>query len=345
MKAGFQVQTSQANDGFGITGVNPANTNALLTTTGGENDTGWTEAVYVQDDYTITKALTLNAGVRFSAFQFSFGSGGASSSDDQVQPRIGLNFAASDTTKLHVFYGRLFMPAPLEDLREAFNTFSTSPVAFYDIKAEKDNYYETGIDQQIGSQQLATVNVYYKTATNMLDDTQLLNTSIASPYNYQNGYAYGIEYSLKGKINEDFSEYFNYSYEIAKGENISGGTFAINPSTIPANTYLFLDHVQEHTANTGLIFARDQYSVSAQGLFGSGLRTGPNNTNHLPSHFSFDLSAGYEFKGSEWYNNVKVSGDIFNIFNNTYPITIANGFNGSHYEAGREFFIRLTKQI
>jgi outer membrane receptor protein involved in Fe transport len=64
----------------------------------------------------------------------------------------------------------------------------------------------------------------------------------------------------------------------------------------------------------------------------------------LPSHLSFDLSAGYEFAGSFW-EQWKVSGDIFNIFNNVYPITIANGFNGSHYAAGREFFIRLTKML
>ena len=42
---------------------------------------------------------------------------------------------------------------------------------------------------------------------------------------------------------------------------------------------------------------------------------------------------------------MKVSGDVLNVFDTAYPITIANGFNGSHYAAGREFFVRLTKEL
>jgi outer membrane cobalamin receptor len=339
MKFGTQIQATQANDSFLVltdpTGANPV--------TGGDTNRGYLEAFYAQDDWTINKQWSVNAGLRFSAFQFHFPD--AQASDQQLQPRIGVNFMATPVTKLHVFYGRLFMPAPLENLREAFNATGGPPVSFYDIKAEKDNYFETGIEQQIGQTHVSSVNVYYKKATNMLDDTQLLNTSIASPYNYQDGYAYGIEYSLHGKVTPELSDYINYSYEIAKGENISGGTFAVDQNSIPGNTYLYLDHVQVHTANAGLTYAKDRYFSTVQGLFGSGLRTGPNNTLSLPSHFTFDLTAGYDLKGDNWLTNWKIQGDILNMFDNAYPITIANGFNGSHYAAGREFFIRLTKEL
>jgi outer membrane cobalamin receptor len=340
VKAGVQLQASQSNDSFSI--INPAGpaSGASEFVNGGDISRGYFEDLYVQDDYSITKALTLNAGIRYTGTQFHFSD--ANSSDFQFQPRIGLSYLVTEGTKLHGYYGRLFMPAPLEDLREAFDkTSGGTSASFYDIKAEKDNYFEVGVDQQVATNHVMTVNLYYKRATDMLDDTQLLNTSIASPYNFENGYAWGIEYSLKGKITPELTEYFNYSYEIAKGENIDGGSFAV--STLPPqNTYLYLDHVQVHTANTGLTYAKDRYYGTVQGLFGSGLRTGPNNEDHLPSHFSFDLSAGYEFQGNFW-EQWKVSGDIFNIFNNVYPISIANGFNGSHYVAGREFFVRLTK--
>jgi outer membrane cobalamin receptor len=349
VKAGIQIQGSEAGDSFSV--LNP--TGGVASFTGGGTDLGYFEAAYVQDDVQIAKPLLLNVGVRFTANQFHFDD--ASPTDYQFQPRIGLNFLVTDSTKLHVFYGRLYQPAPLEDLREAFDQ-ANAPVpgqsgggttaTFYDVKAETDNYYEAGVDQQVGESHLATVNVYYKTATNMLDDTQLLNTSIASPYNYANGYAYGVEFSWKGRLTSELSDYFNYSYEIAKGENISGGTFAITPNNLPPpNTYIFLDHVQVHTANAGVSYSKDRYFASAQGLFGSGLRTGPSNANSLPAHLTFDATAGYEFKGDTWLTQWKVSGDVLNIFDNAYAISIANGFNGSHYAAGREFFIRLTKEL
>jgi hypothetical protein len=113
----------------------------------------------------------------------------------------------------------------------------------------------------------------------------------------------------------------------------------------PQNTYLYLDHVQVHTANGGVTYSKDKYYGTAQGLFGSGLRTGDQNQYSLPSHLTFDLSGGYNFTGDSFWTKWKLSGDILNITNNAFPITIANGFNGSHYAAGREFFIRLSKEI
>ncbi len=349
VKAGFQVQASQSHDDYSVASWSPDGTIPTQQDysyfSGNNDDKGYQESVYVQDDYQISKAWSLNVGVRMTGVQFNFGDEKASF--DQLQPRIGLNYLVTETTKLHAFYGRLFQPAPLENLREAFDQAPGGTTAnFYDIKPETDNYFEVGVDQQIAQSHVTTVNVYYKRATNMLDDTQLLNTSIATPYNYADGYAYGIEYSLHGKIDANWSDFINYSYEIAKGENISGGSFAFNQSTTPPlNTYLYLDHVQVHTANGGFSYAKDQYYGTVQGLFGSGLRTGDQNQFSLPSHFSCDLSGGYNFTGESFWSKWKVSGDILNITNNVFPITIANGYNGSHYAAGREFFIRLSKEI
>lgn len=58
-----------------------------------------------------------------------------------------------------------------------------------------------------------------------------------------------------------------------------------------------------------------------------------------------DTTLGYEFKGDTWWSRWKASFDVLNIFDNAYPITLANGFNGSHYAPGRQFFVRLTKDL
>ena len=307
-------------------------------------NTSYFESFYVQDDYSIDKRWILNAGLRFDATQFSFAD--SQTSDSLLQPRVGLNYLMTDTTKLHVFYGKLFQPAPAEDLRDTFSNIpGAGQLTSYDIKAEKDDYYEIGIAQQFLERQAALLNFYYKDATNMLDDTQLLNTAIAQPYNFAKGYAYGLELSVKGEISDHWTEYLNYSYEIAKGYGISGGIFAFPSGQQPQNNWKFLDHVQVQTANAGVTYREDRFWWTTQGLYGSGLRTDPNNGTSLPAHFTFDTTIGYEFRGDAWYSRFKISGDILNIFDNVYPITIANGFNGSHYAAGRQFFVRVSKEL
>ena len=337
VKAGFQAQQSNA-AGFFTT----QNAIGQTPTVYGTPDHGATEAVYAQDSYTIFTPLVLNAGLRYTATQFNT-ENMVTQQDGLLQPRVGIEYMVTATTKLHVFYGKLFQPAPFENLREAFaaNGGNAQP---YDLKAEKDDYYEGGVSQQIGASQVATLNYYYKDAINMLDDTQLANTSIAQPYNFTHGYATGLEFSITGEFAAHWSEFFNYSYEDARGQGINGGYFAFG-SPDPNAPYQFLDHCQLNTANAGVTYKNEKLWATVQGLYGSGLRTGPNNTLSLPSHTTFDATVGYILNGDSWVSKWKVSGDVTNILDNPYPITVNNGYNGSHYAAGREFFVRLTKEL
>jgi outer membrane receptor protein involved in Fe transport len=339
LKAGFQAQGSRST-GDTTVFFQPAG-GAVVSSADDSPSTGWFESLYVQDEHKLTSKLTLNAGIRLDATQFKFSD--ASSNDSWAEPRINLSYMVTETTKIHAFYGLLYQPAPVENLRDTFQTIAGNPTTFapYDIKAEKDNYYEVGIAQQVATQ-VFNLNVYYKSAKNMLDDSQLLNTSIAQPYNFAVGYAYGVEFSVNGKITDDWSDYANYSYEIAKGKGLGGGLFA---SPEVSSGYQFLDHVQVSTANAGVTYKRDRWWWTGEGLFGSGLRTGDGNSLSLPSHFSADTSVGYDFSGDTWLSKTKLSLDLLNLTNNMYPITIANGFNGSHYSVGRELFVRLSKDI
>ena len=131
IKTGFQVQASRA-----VGSISVLTDLATPAVTDGNPDNGFFESVYVQDDYTIAKPLILNAGIRYDATQFAFG--GVNPKDSSIQPRIGLNYLLRDTTKLHVFYGKLFQPAPVENLRDTFVNTGSGTLAPYDIKAEKE---------------------------------------------------------------------------------------------------------------------------------------------------------------------------------------------------------------
>jgi outer membrane cobalamin receptor len=345
IKAGGQFLLTQSSGPVSVIEVTNTGTGpSTLASADDATDTGYQEGLYVQDELTLAKWLVLSGGLRFDAIQFVFPD--TTSNDNLVEPRVGLSLLPTDSTKVHFFYGKLFMPAPPEDLRDTFvNLGQGNQLAPYDIKAEKDDYFEAGVAQQAGDQ-LFTVNGYYKYAVNMLDETQLLNTAIAQPYNFASGYAYGVEFSMRGTLAKEWSDFANYSYEIAEGQGISGGLFAFPAGTdFQPGVYQFLDHCQIHTANGGLTYDPGDLWVTAEGLFGGGLSTGPNNSLRLPSHFTADLTVGYKFKKDSGLEGMKASLDVLNVFDNPYVIFINNGYNGNHYENGREFLFHLAKEI
>ena len=347
IKAGFQGLWTQSSGPVSVIDVTAVGGSSPVTNSSGLPssyvDNGYQEGFYLQDDMDVNPWLVLSGGLRLDLYQFVDAQDGVNDNYDLLQPRIGASFLLSKDTKFHVFYGKQFMPAPAEDLRATFVNLGGT-IAPYDIKPEIDDYFETGVAQQM-SQQLVSVNTYLKLATNMLDDTQLLNTAISQPYNFAQGYAYGVEFSVNGKINDQWSDYLSYSYEIAEGEGISGGIFAFAPGTTPPDQYQFLDHCQIHTANAGLTYDPGDIWVTGEGLFGGGLSTGPNNEERLPAHATMDATLGYAFQKNSGFDGTKVSLDVLNIFDDPYVIFLDNGYNGNHYEAGREFIVHLEEKL
>ncbi|HTB23636.1 MAG TPA: TonB-dependent receptor [bacterium] len=345
VKTGFQLQAAEAH---GPISIEYQSTGGAVTTTGQNGaDHDYQESVYVQDDITLVKNVVLNAGLRYDAIQDLFAD--ASSVDGMFQPRLGLNYTPWALTKFHLYYGELFQPAPAEDLRDSFSQVSGN-LTPYDIKSEKDDYYEAGVAQQL-SDQLVSLNTYYKSAVNLLDDTQLLNTAITEPYNYAQGYVYGTELSVNGHFAEHFSDFLTYSYEIAQGYGASGGLFALSQADLQTaeaggdDFWQYLDHCQIDSANAGLTYSLGGFTVGATGLYGSGLRTGFDNEVSLPPHFTVDGTLSYAITGKSWLDDVKLQLDVTNIFDDVYPIFVDNGFNGSHYVAPTGFMVHLIKTL
>jgi outer membrane receptor for monomeric catechols len=345
VKTGFQLQAAEAHGPIAIEYQTSGDPVATTGQNGSDHD--YQESGYIQDDITLVKNVVLNAGLRYDAIQDLFAD--ATSFDGEFQTRLGLNYSPWTQTKFHLYYGDLFQPAPAEDLRDSFSQV-TGNLEPYDIKSEKDQYYEAGVAQQEGDQ-LISVNTYYKDAVNLLDDTQLLNTAITEPYNYSQGFVYGTELSINGKFLDHFSDFLTYSYEIAQGYGASGGLFALSQADLATEEaggddfWQYLDHCQINTANGGLTYNLGGFTVGATGLYGSGLRTGFDNETSLPPHFTVDGTVSYAVTGKSWLEDVKVALDVTNIFDDVYPIFVDNGFNGSHYVAPTGFMVHVIKTL
>ena len=66
--------------------------------------------LYVQDEWKITRQLTVNFGARGDLFQSSF------DREDQISPRVNLVDQPTATTTLHAGYARYFTPPPVENV-------------------------------------------------------------------------------------------------------------------------------------------------------------------------------------------------------------------------------------
>lgn len=344
-KAGLSTKAYQTSGTVNVTGANPFSGGpTILSATDSAPLFGSVEGAYLQEEWKISDQWFLNAGLRFEYMQANYSD--AQPSFDQLEPRLLLSFMATLDTKLHIYYGRLFNVPLFEDLHDTFSNLAGQAgqtITPYDIKPEKDNYIEAGLEQKVSETQTATFTAYYKQATDLLDDAQLLNSALQQPFNWAKGYAYGAEFTLRGKITEHWSHYLNYSYGVAKGSGISGGLFAINSS--PSDGYQLLDHVQRHTASAGLTYEMPRLSGSLIGKYGSGLPTGPSNNFKAPAHTSWDTTLSYNLLGADSRNRLFATLDVLNIFDNHYAIFIANGFNGSYYAAGRELIVHLSLEI
>jgi outer membrane receptor for ferrienterochelin and colicin len=347
VKFGAEVAVSKAEGVINLITLARGSTTTLISASDGNPATGVFESVYAQDAFKISKSLILNYGLRFDATQFTFAD--ATPTDSLLQPRIGLTWLKDERTKYHIFYGRLFQPAPLENVRTTYAAVGQGSLVPYDIKPEKDHYFEAGIDRQIGSGMVLKATGYYVMATDMLDNVQVLNTSISQPINWATGTTIGAELSLRGQITPEWSEILNYAYSQSQGDGQSGGffigTFESTNSSNEVDTYT--DQTQLHTVSASTTYSKNGFWATPQLLFGSGFYTGPDTAQvKLPAHFTVDFSLGYGFQAEQGaLKGLKVSGDVINIGNYVYPITVANAFNGSHYAGGRQFYIRLAKDF
>ncbi len=118
--------------------------------------------VYLQDEWRILPALTLNYGFRFDGVN-------EYTNENQVSPRVNAVWKATDTTTVHAGYSRYFVPPPFELVAptsiDLFNNTTAAPAVQQDdtVKAERSHYFDVGINQVIVPGLTARLDGYYKT--------------------------------------------------------------------------------------------------------------------------------------------------------------------------------------
>jgi len=302
-------------------------------------------SLYAQDEWAITGQLTLNYGIRVDQVS-------AYRDENQVSPRINAVWEAGPTA-LHAGYARYFSPAAYAlvvsnsvakfDGTSAAAPGATSTTAY----AERDDYFDVGAVRKLSPAFSAGLDVYYKRARNLLDEGQFGAPIILTPFNYRDGFAYGVELSLNYAAGP-LTAYANLAAQKAQGKTIVSGQFAFDPQDLAyiRDHYIYLDHDQTLTGSAGAAYRFGSSRIGADLISGSGLRKDgavPNGAALRP-YTQINLTVGHTFTGLP-VGDLDARIDLVNALDVTYEIRDGTGVGVGAPQFGprRGVFVGLTK--
>ncbi|HRI51874.1 MAG TPA: TonB-dependent receptor, partial [Pseudomonadota bacterium] len=341
IKTGFQIDyllsttdfTQYVRDDIGPQGgVDPAQT------AGGTDRTGaLLFGAYVQDrwDYGRT-SITL--GVRVDE-QHVILTSGETHDQASLSPRIGASFAFLNDLVGRLFFGLNWQPPSPLDAANAARLLGVVPATMqvpYDVLPETALYGEAGLDGRIRKRLRLGVTGWGRYAYNQLDDVAIGATNLIANYNFQRGRAVGVEGKLELSLSRGLSAFGNVSWEIAQGQGIASAKFLFSDDQLASQAWETLDHVQTWTANLGATVQHGPASLTALLAYGSGLRTGPDNSQSVPEHVRIDTTLSYSFDTLPLRPRAAI--DIINLLDAHYAYRLGNGFVGSSYAAPRTVF-------
>jgi len=293
---------------------NPKNGNTLL-------------SLYAQDKWDVSNSLIVNYGVRFDQIN-------AYTSGSQLSPRIGLLDYLTPRTTIHAGYARYFTPPPSElisngSVTKFENTTLAAPAGVPNdpVQPERSHYFDAGIVHQLTSTYNVGLDSYYRYARNLIDEGQFGTALIFTPFNYQQGHVYGLEFTNAYRSGH-LSAYFNLARSVAQATNVvSAQAFGFSPPELAyiSNHYVLLDHDQLWTASAGASYLLWGTTFGAEGTYGDGLRRGFANTGKLTPNVQLDLSASRDVHISDGFGNLGLRLAAINVLDRSNEIRDGSG--------------------
>ena len=316
--------------------------------------TGWLLGTYLQDEWKINNQLTLNAGLRFDQmYQYV--------DANQLSPRVSLTWKPYDGTTFHAGFARNFTP-PQQVIAAPTNLALVSPPAVpantqtpqvsanSPVLPERSSVFDVGVVQQIHPVPGLEVGVdgYYKIARDLLDDGQFGQAYVLEGFNYESGKNMGVE--LKSTYtNGNLRIYGNLAWATQVGTNIVSNQFLFGADELAyiANHYVFTDHAQQLTASAGASYLWNGTRFSASMIYGSGLRSGFANTDHLPAYTQVNLGISHEYLVPGWTKPTTLRFDVVNLFDSIYEIRDGSGIGvfAPQYGPRRGFFVGISQKL
>lgn len=314
-----------------------------------------TLGLYLQDEWQIADALTLNYGLRYDR-------SAALVTEDQLSPRASLVWKPDGATTLHIGYARYFTPPPLELVASrALDVFdgTTGEIAVKTadpIRAEREHNFDIGAQHYFTHELSAGIDLYYKLKHNLLDEEHIGSTLIQSPFNYARSRSWGVEFNLnyESKLAEG---YVNVARGEQKARNINSNQFFFDAAELAyiRDHYIYTDHSQKWTVSAGGALKLNnrwgRLTPSFDLIYGDGLRAGdpngivPNGGKQRP-YVQVNFGIAQVF-GADEEKGFTVRLDVTNLFDKVYLIHDGSGVGAGQPEWGprRAIFVGVRKSF
>ncbi len=294
---------------------------------------GGVVAEFVNDKFKVTPWFTLIAGLRTTQFDST------SIAEHATDPRFGaavrvphLNWVFSG------FYGYYYQAPPLSTATGAVAGLAQSQgFGFSPLHGERDIQWQYGVTIPYRNWTL-TANNYETRAENWLDHNNIGESNLFWPITWSYAQIQGWQLTLRSpEVLHHGQFHLAYANQIAQATSpITGGLiFSVPPGLAP------VDHDQRNTLNVGFNGKLPWNSYASTNVYyGSGFTNGlygaPNAQypgQYLPSHTTFDLSAGKTF--AEKYT---FSANVVNVTNLRVQLDNSLTFGGFHWNDPRQIY-------
>ena len=301
-----------------------------------------TASLYVQDEWTLSSQLTINYGLRYDKLT-------SYRHEDQLSPRLNFVWTPLKGMTVHGGYARYFTPPPYELIASQTQTlFAGTSFDFSgqnDVPfAQRDNYYDLGIQQAVNTHLTVGVDAYHRVARYLLDEGQFGAPIILTPFNYKYGRNSGVEFTANYQ-DGPFTAYANLAVSKAQGRLLASSQFNFAPDdqAYVADHFIYVDHDQTTSISLGGSYKWGDTRLSLDGIYGSGLRTDgavPNGAR-LPAYGQVNASISHHYK---FAGGLDARLDIINLFDRAYEIRDGGGIGVGAPQWGprRGVFIGLS---
>ncbi|WP_233140543.1 TonB-dependent receptor [Acetobacter sp. DsW_063] len=293
-----------------------------------DNTGNWSveAGAYIQDEYKITRTLTLNYGIRYDHFASSF------SDEGQLSPRANLVWRPNSATVFHAGYSRYFAPPspqyvyPSTLAKFAGTTNASASMIDNATKVEKSHYVDVGLLQRITPELQITLDAYAKWAHDLTDLGQFGRAVILAPFSYRRGRVYGAEFGSSWKHGA-WSAFGNFSYVKTAARDINSAQYQFDPEELAyIRTHdIQLDHQGEYAATAGLSWTARRDMAYIDFVYGYGLRSGFANLKKEPQYEVFNIGYQHIFSKVVVGKDIKIRADVMNLFEKRYQLRDGSG--------------------
>jgi outer membrane receptor protein involved in Fe transport len=319
--------------------------------------TGYLAGVYLQDEWKLTNQLTMNYGARFDQmWEYVDANQLSPRVSFTYKPfqytTLHAGYARYFTPPVLV-EAAPFNPSLYTGTSAASSVTQASPV-----QPERSNYFDAGADQLIKFGCISTaasdcnalnlgVDAYYKIAKDLIDNGNFGQALVLDAFNYAHGIVEGVEFSGKLKSGP-FQAYANLALGFEKATDVVSNQYLFSSGPLADlggetllqyvdSHWIYTDHTQIATGSAGVSYqfcGRPAYAqetfgdslswcgtrISADMIYGSGLRTGDANIDTLPPYTQFNLGIAREFLLPNDPKPMTIRLDVVNAFDSVYLI-------------------------